>query len=70
MKNDRKKCCTNATGGAITITGETIAIFQNIAISEYRKIVFGSNDLNTATSTIAKLRKRYLISSSRIAETC
>ena len=46
-----------ATGSIITQSGEPLAIFQNIAIPEYRKIVFGSDDLDIMASAVARYRK-------------
>ena len=53
----------------MTHRGESLAIFQNIAIPEYRKIVFGSGDMESVASAVAKFRKsvkKPVISRSRI----
>jgi hypothetical protein len=38
--------------------GESLAIFQNIAISGYRKIMFGTEDMGGVASAIARYRQR------------
>lgn len=38
--------------------GEPLVIFQNIAIPEYRNILFGSEDKKSVGSAFAKYRKR------------
>ena len=57
-RNARKRSGNSATGSIITHRGESLAIFQNIAIPEYRKIVFGSDDMESVASAAAKYRKR------------
>jgi len=57
-RNARKRSGNSATGSIITHRGESLAIFQNIAIPEYRKIVFGSDDMENITSAVARYRKR------------
>ena len=56
-RNVRKRCGNAATGSIITQSGEPLAIFQNIAIPEYRKIVLGSDDLDIMASAVARFRK-------------
>ena len=49
--------------------GEPLAIFQNIAIPEYGKIVFGTEDMESVASAVARYRrsmKKSIISRSRI----
>ncbi len=57
-RNVRKRCGNISTGRYLSLTGEKIAIFQNIAIPDYRKIVFGTDDV---ASIFAHYRKRVKI---------
>ena len=57
-RNARKRSGNAATGSIITQRGESLTIFQNIAIPEYRKIVFGSEDMESVASAVARYRKR------------
>ena len=57
-RNARKRSGNSATGSIITQRGESLAIFQNIAIPEYRKIVFGTEDMENVASAVARYRKR------------
>ncbi len=68
-RNARKRSVNPSIGGIMTQRGESLAIFQNIAIPEYRKIVFGSGDMEGIASAVAMYRKRVrkpVISRSRI----
>ena len=68
-RNVRKRCGNNTTGSTITLTGEKMAVSQNIAIPEYRNIVFDSEDMESVASAVARYRKRVkkpVISRSRI----
>ena len=44
-RNVRKRCGNIATGRYLSLNGDRMAIFQNLAIPEYRKAVFGSEDI-------------------------
>jgi ethanolamine ammonia-lyase large subunit len=37
---------------------ESLAMFQNIATTEYRNIIVGSEDIESAVSAVSKCRKR------------
>ena len=68
-RNARKRSGNSATGSMIAQRGESIAIFQNVAIPEYGKIVFGAEDMESVASAVARYRKRVkkpIISRSRI----
>ena len=53
-RNVRKRSENMATGRYLSMKGSKIAMFQNIAILEYVKTVFGSDDIE---SEFAKHRK-------------
>ena len=57
-RNARKRSGNSATGTTIALMGEPLVIFQNIAIPEYRNILFGSEDMKSVGSAVAKYRKR------------
>ncbi|MCL5782379.1 MAG: hypothetical protein M1476_00495 [Candidatus Thermoplasmatota archaeon] len=44
-RNIRKRCGNNTTGRHLSLNGVRIATFQNLATPEYRKAVFGSEDI-------------------------
>ena len=69
MRKTLKGSGNAATVSIITRSGESLAIFQNIAIPEYRNLVFGNEDLDIMVSEVEKYRKRLkkpIISRSRI----
>jgi len=57
-RNVRKRSVNSANGGIMTWRGESLGIFHKIAIHEYRKIVFGLDDMERIASAVAKYIKR------------
>jgi hypothetical protein len=55
-RNVRKRCGNISTGKILAQSGESLALFQNMGNPEYRKIVFGSEDISAA---FAKKRKQF-----------
>ena len=55
-RNIRKRCGNISTGKILTQSGESLALFQNMGNPEYRKMVFGSEDISAA---FAKKRKQF-----------
>ncbi len=67
-RNVRKRSGNNATGTILAQSGEKLAIFQNISIPEYRKIVFGNADMGSVFSAYRESFKKSGMSKKRTIE--
>ena len=55
-RNVRKRCGNTSTGKILAQSGKSLALFQNMGNPEYRKMVFGSEDIS---ATFPKKRKQF-----------
>ena len=67
-RNIRKRSGNLATGRYLSLNGDKIAIFQNIAIPEYVKTVFGSKDMASLFGRYRKSVRKPTVTRKRMLE--